>query len=56
MAAWQYVSRADPKRIFAFSLTSSESMAMLARATETYIVNHLEKSFEALEFYNGVKE
>ena len=56
MAAWQYVSRADPKRIFAFSLTSSESMAMLVRATETYIVNHLEKSFEALEFYNGVKE
>ena len=54
--AWKYVSEAPPKRVFAFELKSQESLDSLSRATETYIVNHLERSFEALEFYNTVKE
>ena len=55
-AAWRYVCTADPKRIFAFSLNSDESRGYLERAAEIYIVNHLERSFEALEFYNSIKD
>ncbi len=54
-AAWRYVSAAPLKRVFAFSI-EGESLAMLSRATEGFIKNHLERSFEALEFYNTVKD
>lgn len=54
--AWRYVATAPPQKVFAFSLAAEESRSNLYRATEAYIVNHLERSFEALEFYNTVKE
>lgn len=56
VAAWRYVGGAPPKRVLAFELKTEESLTNLSRATETYIVNHLERSFETLEFYNTVKE
>lgn len=55
LAVWRYVSAAPLKRIFAFSV-SEEGQKLLTRATETYLVNHLERSFETLEFYNSVKD
>ncbi|MBE6577830.1 MAG: DNA repair protein RecO [Ruminococcaceae bacterium] len=55
LAAWRYVMSASPKRIFSFSLTG-DSLDMFSRSTEEYIINHLERSFEALEFYHAVKE
>lgn len=54
--AWQYVLCADLKRIFAFGFDSKESMSTFARSTETYLINHLERDFETLKFYNTVKE
>ncbi len=56
MAAWRYVSTAPIKRIFAFSVTSEQSVEGLCRASEAYIVNHLERSFDTLDFYNTVKD
>ena len=56
VAAWRYVSTAPLKRVFAFDIKNEESLCVLARATEAYILNHLERSFETLEFYNAVKE
>lgn len=56
IAAWRYVSDAPPKRIFSFSVDGVNSIGFLERATESYIVNHLERGFEALDFYHTVKE
>lgn len=56
IGAWRYVSSAPLKRVFAFSFKTEDSMQTLGRATEKYIVNHLERSFETLEFYNTVKD
>jgi DNA repair protein RecO (recombination protein O) len=56
LAAWRYVLTAPPKRIFSFDTGSSESLEGFARSTEEYIINHLERSFETLEFYHTVKE
>ena len=56
VAAWRYVTEASLKRIFAFGISDSESMGYLERASEAYIVNHLERSFDTLDFYHTVKE
>ena len=55
VAAWRYVSTAPLKRIFSFNV-SGEALKLLERAAETYIVNHLERSFDTLDFYHTVKE
>lgn len=56
LTAWRYVTEAPLKRIFAFGISDGESMSYLERASEAYIVNHLERSFDTLEFYHTVKE
>ena len=55
-AAWRYVATAPLKKVLSFTLSDEESVKRLSKATEAYVVNHLERSFEALEFYNMVKE
>ena len=52
----RYILESPIERAFAFSLTDGESIENLSRAAETYLVNHLERSFEALEFYKSLKE
>ncbi len=56
LAAWRYVMSASPKRIFSFNISEGESLERFSQSTEKYIINHLERSFEALEFYHAVKE
>lgn len=56
LAAWRYVSSATPKRILAFDVPSEESLMRLSNATEGYILNHLERGFDTLDFYHNVKE
>ncbi len=56
LAAWRFVMSAPPKRIFSFNISDGESLERFARSTEEYIKNHLERSFEALDFYHAVKE
>ena len=56
LAAWRYVTEAPPKRVLAFSVTDAVSRERLSRATEAYILNHLERGFETLDFYNEVKD
>ena len=55
-ASAKYIVEAPVERAFAFSLTDEESIENLSRAAETYLLNHLERSFEALEFYKSLKE
>ena len=54
VASMRYVLTAPLPRIFAFSLTDEESMQNLSRGAETYLLNHLERGFDALEFYRAV--
>jgi len=56
LAAIRYVRDSAPARIFAFSLTSTESLSAFCRAAEVYLLNHLERDFETLAFYRAVKE
>lgn len=56
LAAWRYVLSAPPKRIFSFGVAEGDSLAFFERSSEAYIINHLERTFEALDFYHAVKE
>ena len=42
------------EKMLSFNI-SGEDMELFAKASEKYIVNHLERSYKALEFYNEVK-
>ena len=55
LEAMRYVMGAPIQRIFAFTVTDEESAAMLSRAAETYLLNHLERNFETLDFYKKVR-
>ena len=40
--------------VFAFSISDKESIDRLSRATETYMLNHLDRNFDTLDFYRSV--
>lgn len=52
--AMHYITNANPKRIFSFSL-SSEDENELFRVCEKYLTNQLGRGFKTLDFYNRVK-
>ena len=54
--AMRYVASAPPQRLFAFGLGNARSLDLFARAAETYLLNHLERDFDTLRFYNSIKE
>lgn len=54
LASLRFVTSAPMERIFAFSLKSEESQSYFCRAAETYLLNHLERSFDALDFYRQI--
>ena len=51
LAAFDFVERADPKRVFAFRLEDKNSLAAFCAATEGYLLYHLERGFPTLENY-----
>ncbi len=56
VAAMRYVLSALPERIFAFGLIGEDSMRAFCRIAESYLLHHLERGFDTLDFYKSVKE
>ena len=56
LAALRYALAAPDQKIFSFSLTDSEAEREFGRATETFLLNHLERDFETLAFYRSVSD
>ncbi len=54
LGALRYVLSASPRRIFSFSPAEGESMHMLSRAAEAYLLNHIERDFDTLKFYKSM--
>ncbi len=52
--ALYYAIHAPLEKIFSFNI-SDEDMHLFSMAAERYIINHLDRSYKALEFYNEVK-
>ena len=55
LEAMRYVMRAEPQRLFAFGLADKKSLALFYRAAESFLLNHLERDFDTLHFYNSIK-
>ena len=53
-SAMCYAINSPLEKMLSFNI-SDEDMAHFSKATEKYVVNHLERSYKALEFYNEVK-
>ena len=54
-AALFYVIRCPLEKILSFRLDNDEDMKSFSRAAETYLLNHLERSFKNLEFYKSLE-
>ena len=54
LSAARYITEAPLAKVMSFTL-DEEHMRMLAKMSETYLLNHLEKNFSSLDFYNSVK-
>ncbi len=54
LAALRYILSAPDKKIFSFALKDAEEERGLERATETFLVNQLEKEYDTLRFYRTV--
>ena len=55
LAAMKYCVSAPQKRLFSFSVTNEKSARLFYRAAEAYLLNHLERGFDALSFYYKIK-
>lgn len=55
LAAMRYALTAPDQKIFSFTLKSESDEQEFSRAAETYILNQLERSFDALDFYKSVE-
>ena len=54
LAAMRFLAEAPPKKIFSFSMKDAEEERALERVTETFLINHLEREFDTLQFYRSV--
>jgi hypothetical protein len=54
--AMRYCVQAPAQRLFSFSIKSENSAELFYRAAENYLLNHLERGFETLNFYYKIKD
>ena len=56
LMAMRYCISAPTKRLFSFSIKDESSAELFYRAAEAYLLNHLERGFETLNFYYKIKD
>ena len=54
LAAMRYAVCAPGERMLSFKLNGEEENAMLSKAAEEYLLNHLERGFSSLDFYKSL--
>ncbi len=55
LAAVRYAVTAPDKKIFSFALADPEEELYFSRVAETYLLHHLERGFDTLDFYHSVE-
>ena len=54
LSSARYITQAPMSKVMSFSL-EDESLKMLSKMSECYLLHHLEKNFSSLDFYNSIK-
>ena len=52
-SAAEYIINCDAKKLFSFTL-SDEALRELSKATENYLLTHLDRTFRTLDYYNKI--
>lgn len=55
LASLRYIERAQSSRVFSFELKDTESLNEFSKVCETYLLEHLGRGFDSLDFYKSVK-
>ncbi len=55
LAALRYIAFSPANKMFSFEIKDDSELNDLSRAAEAYILNHLGRSFDSLDFYKAVK-
>ena len=55
LAAMKYCVNAPVNRLFSFAITDEKSKKLFYRAAESYLLHHLERGFQTLNFYYKIK-
>ncbi len=55
LAALRFIASAPSNKVFSFELTDTVELDALSRTTEAYIINHLGRNFDSLDFYKSLK-
>ena len=55
LAAMRYCLTAPLERLFAFGLEETSDKEDFARVTQTYVLSHLERGFDSLNFYHAMR-
>ena len=55
LAALRFIVGAPQNKIFSFEIKDDGELADLSRVTENYILSHLGRGFDSLEFYKLLK-
>ncbi len=53
---WRHIADLPVRRAFSVKINDTKLLSSLSNATETYIVNHLERGFSTLDFYHDIKD
>ena len=54
-AAIRYCAYAPVERLFSFLLKDKEEMRDFAKTAQTYLLSHLERGFDSLNFYHTMR-
>ncbi len=54
--ALRYTASAPISRLFAFELPDAESLSLFTKTAETYILSHLGRGFDTLNFYHTMRQ
>ena len=55
LAALRYLLASPIERVFSFSLSDERERAAFCKAAETYLLSHLGRGFDSLDFYHSLK-
>ena len=55
VAAMRYIISSPQDKVFSFNLNDENDLHDLSRACETYILSHIGRGFDSLDFYKAVK-
>lgn len=55
LAAFRYVLSSQPNKIFSFEIKDKDELENFGKTAQTYILEHLGRGFDSLDFYKTVK-